>query len=294
MDTDIIIIITINLCFTVGDKKKIFSGVFICKGLNNLKISISWSLRFLGPLGQLQVYQTKRHPLAKNDIILDLIKQTINIYIFFTSLYTGSTELSTISSGNKASSSETLNPNSPSLGADCGRIATWLSISQSPYSIETLTFEVSIGPGPAPALGSSTGETRPEIASPAVWTHRRNGETKTRWIGNPKLFRRSRPVLNARVRPSLYRGGSQGRAAVETQRGAKLSRRWPCLMTTTFWWWFGGPGLIGPLAWAWAVGWLSDGSICGGEREDRMIRVRRKNGLGNNNLVANGKATITF
>lgn len=41
MDTDIIIIITINLCFTVGDKKKIFSGVFICKGLNNLKISIS-------------------------------------------------------------------------------------------------------------------------------------------------------------------------------------------------------------------------------------------------------------
>ncbi|PON60889.1 hypothetical protein PanWU01x14_150180 [Parasponia andersonii] len=168
---------------------------------------------------------------------------------------TGSTERSTVPSGNKPSSSETLNPKSPSRGADTGWIASLLSISQIPYSIETLTFEASIGTEPpVTGLGSSATAKRPEMTAPAVWTHRTNGDTKTRWIGKPRLLRNFRPVWNARLRPDSRRGGSQGRATVEIQRGSKCSRR--SLMTTTFWCWalvgdwaVGGFGLpMGPLA----------------------------------------------
>lgn len=102
--------------------------------------------------------------------------------------------------------------------------------------ILTLTFEGSIGtllsvtfPGP-----SSTTE-RATTSSAAVWTQRRKGDTKIRWIGNSRLCRILRPVWKVRIRPAWARGGSHGRVAVDAHKGSKLSMRSPCLITMTFW-----------------------------------------------------------
>ena len=119
-------------------------------------------------------------------------------------------------------------------------MASKLSISQRPNSTETLTLEASRSAGATSrevtAEGSSATAQSPATASAAVWTQRRNGETKTRWIGKPRWWaRRRRPVQNARLRPVSKSGGSHGRAAPASQSGSKLSSRSPCLITTTFW-----------------------------------------------------------
>ena len=100
----------------------------------------------------------------------------------------------------------------------------------------TLTFAGSMGTeSPVTASGASSTAERAVTTSEAVWTQRRKGDTKTRWIGYPRLCRNLRPVWNARTRPAWARGGSHGRAAVDFHRGSKLSKRWPCLITMTFW-----------------------------------------------------------
>lgn len=101
---------------------------------------------------------------------------------------------------------------------------------------QTLTFDGSMGmASPVRALGSSSTAQRAVTTSEAVWTQRRNGDTKTRWIGNPRPWRIFQPVFWDRTRPSWHSGGSQGRFAVDTHKGSKLSIRSPCLITTTFW-----------------------------------------------------------
>lgn len=86
------------------------------------------------------------------------------------------------------------------------------------------------------ALGSSSMAQRAETTWEAVCTQRRKGETKTRWIGNPRLVRSFRPMEKARTWPASTSGGSHGLAAVVTHDGTKLSMRSPCRITTMFWW----------------------------------------------------------
>lgn len=84
-------------------------------------------------------------------------------------------------------------------------------------------------------VGSSSMAQRAHTTSAAVCRHRRNGDTKTRWIGKSSLSRSFRPVEKARALPALIRGGSHFLLALAAHSGSKLSIRSPCLNITTFW-----------------------------------------------------------
>jgi hypothetical protein len=99
----------------------------------------------------------------------------------------------------------------------------------------TLSLEESmVTPRLLTTSGPSSTAQRAETTSEAVWIQRRKGETKTRWIGNPRSVLSFRPVQKALIRPASTSGGSHGLVAVVTHNGSRLSIRSPCLITTTF------------------------------------------------------------
>jgi len=121
--------------------------------------------------------------------------------------------------------------------------------------------------------GPSLTAQRAETTSEAVWIQRRKGETKTRWIGKPRLVLSFRPVRKALNRPASTRGGSHGLVAVVIHNGSKLSIRSPCLMTTTFCWCLASlfSGEVGSI-----VVFEDVSSECEGLRGNELYRQRKE------------------